>query len=50
LSTGRVVHVGEGRVKALVNDGSEPMTVLAVLVLDRARAPFIPVVDSDRLA
>jgi quercetin dioxygenase-like cupin family protein len=50
MSAGQVVHVGEGTVKALVNDGYEPMTVLAVLVLDRARTPFIPVADHDRPA
>jgi quercetin dioxygenase-like cupin family protein len=50
MSAGQVVHVGEGTVKALVNDGTEPMTVLAVLVLDRARTPFVPVVDNDHPA
>ena len=45
LSTGQVVHVPEGTVKALANDGDEPMTVLGVLVLDRNSAPFVPVID-----
>jgi quercetin dioxygenase-like cupin family protein len=43
LSAGQVVHVAEGTVKALANDGHEPMAVLAVLVLDRDSTPFVPV-------
>jgi hypothetical protein len=50
LSTGQVVHVGEGTVKALANDSNGAMTVLAVLVLDRPKAPFIPVIDNNRPA
>ena len=42
ISPGAVVAVGEGTVKAVANDGAEPLEVLAVLVLDRHRAPFVP--------
>jgi quercetin dioxygenase-like cupin family protein len=42
LSTGQVVHVPEGTVKAIANDGHEPLTALAVLVLDSTRPPFLP--------
>jgi hypothetical protein len=31
-------------VKAIANDGDEPLEVLAVLVLDRDRPAFMPVV------
>lgn len=43
ISPGAVVTVEEGAVKAIANDGDEPLEVLAVLVLDRDRPPFVPV-------
>jgi quercetin dioxygenase-like cupin family protein len=43
LAAGQVVHVPEGAVKAIGNDGDEPLSVLAVLILDRSRPPFPPV-------
>ena len=42
LGPGDVVHVARGRVKALVNDGDETFTVLAVLVLDAGEPPLTP--------
>jgi quercetin dioxygenase-like cupin family protein len=47
LSAGNVVHVPEGTVKAIANEADEPLTVLAVLVLDNARPPFAPVLMED---
>jgi quercetin dioxygenase-like cupin family protein len=42
ISPGAVVAVEEGAVKAISNDGDEALEVLAVLVLDRGRPPFLP--------
>jgi quercetin dioxygenase-like cupin family protein len=43
LDAGQAVYVPEGTVKAIVNDSDQPLSVLAVLVLDRNRPPFTPV-------
>ena len=43
ITPGTTVPVEEEAVNAIVNDGDEPLEVLAVLVLDRDRPPFVPV-------
>jgi quercetin dioxygenase-like cupin family protein len=42
ISPGAVVAVAEGTVKAITNVSGYPLEVLAVLVLDRDRPPFLP--------
>jgi len=42
LGPGDVVQVARGQVKSLVNDGAEPLVVLAVLALDEDEPPLTP--------
>lgn len=40
ISPGDVVQVGQGRIKALVNDGEDALTLLATLVLEGGEPPL----------
>jgi quercetin dioxygenase-like cupin family protein len=48
LNPGQVVYVPDGTVKAITNDSDQPLSVLAVLVLDRGRPPVTPVTGAEQ--